>query len=382
MNRLYILFPHCYVKATPSELLIYDTTTFNSVYMKDIRLTANGMDRLNRFGYIEENSSTTLLLQKIEAENMGYYIEYDKVMPYVAERKLRITTSLQKEKRALGHNLTSYTNMMVTSVTLLLNNTMSAAANINDTSCKQLEYPDSNSTEIDMEGISAQLGSLCLEKVTLSGEMPWSQLDKFIQWADDRNIQVIYRIHYLAYPAIYIQKILQEHESLMAELIIDSGTPADYLGYVSDRLFYKYMIESAADISKAQMAGGNVVLTPIFTDTKAVTLQPQMVLTKDEVLQLRQTLKDCYMKDYVSTSCFGHLTINHNGDVYCLNMRIGSLRDNDLPHIINSWVGSADCDWYITRKDKDCCKGCALQTLCPPISLYEQLGIYQCPCHI
>ena len=110
-------------------------------------------------------------------------------MPYIPERKLRITTSLHKEKKALGYNLTSYTNMMLTSLTLLLNNTISTY--LNTFAYKQLEYPDTNCPEIDMEKISVQLSSFCLEKIILSGELPYAKLEKFLEFTSDRNIQVI-----------------------------------------------------------------------------------------------------------------------------------------------------------------------------------------------
>lgn len=197
MNRLYIFFPHCYIKATSNELLIYDTMTFKSVYLKDIVLSNYNIDRLNRYGYVEENCDTKLLLQKITVNHFGYYIQYDELMPYIPERKLRITTSLHKEKKALGYNLTSYTNLMLTSLTLLLNNTISTY--LNTFAYKQLEYPDTNCAEIDMEKISVQLSSFCLEKIILSGELPYAKLEKFLEFTSDRNIQAIYRIHYLAY---------------------------------------------------------------------------------------------------------------------------------------------------------------------------------------
>ena len=74
MNRLYIFFPHCYIKATSTELLIYDTITFKGVYLKDVVLANHNIDRLNRFGYIEENCDTKFLLQKIATNHFGYYI--------------------------------------------------------------------------------------------------------------------------------------------------------------------------------------------------------------------------------------------------------------------------------------------------------------------
>lgn len=380
MNRLYIFFPHCYIKATLSELLIYDTILYKNIYLKNVRLTSRSINKLNRLGYIEENDETMQILQKIEDFHMGYYIQYNELMPYLPERKLRISTSLYKEKKALGHNLTSYSNMMLTSVTLLLSNTMSPC--LNSISYRQLDYPNTNNAEIDIKKLYAHLSAFCLEKIILSGEMSYNQLESFVQWADDKNTQIIYRIHYLAYSVQYIQKILLAFNSLMIELIIDSNTPSDYLNIRNKRLIYKYMIVSMSDADKAQKLGEELMLIPIFTDTKTITLQPQMILDRNEILQSHQTLNECYLKEYINMYSFGHLTIDYNGEVYCLDKCIGSLRNNDLPNIINNWVVSPDCGWYLTRKDKECCKECALQVLCPPISLYEQLNIYKSPCMI
>ena len=105
-------------------------------------------------------------------------------------------------------------------------------------------------------------------------------------------------------------------------------------------------------------------------------------MTKDEILQSCHTLKECYVKEYINPSCFGHLTINFNGEVCCLNERIESLRDMDLPYIINKWVGSQGCLWYLARNKRCCCKECAIQVLCPSVSIYELLNIYKCPCTV
>lgn len=51
MNRLYIIFPHCYIKATSKELLIYDTIKFSSIYMRNIAVPYKAVNTLNQFGY-------------------------------------------------------------------------------------------------------------------------------------------------------------------------------------------------------------------------------------------------------------------------------------------------------------------------------------------
>ena len=380
MNRLYIFFPHCYIKATSNELLIYDTMTFKSVYLKDIVLPNYNIDKLNRYGYVEENCDTKLLLQKIDVNHFGYYIQYDELMPYILERKLRITTSLHKEKKALGYHLTSYTKRMVRSLRLFLNNTISTY--LNTFAYKQLEYPDTNCAEIDMEKISVQLSSFCLEKIILSGELPYAKLEKFLEFTSDRNMQVIYRIHYLAYSFHYIQEILHKFDSLIIELLVDSHTPFHILNFNEERLLYKYIITSISDLDKISKIGKDVILCPVFLDTKTITLQSQMIMTKDEILQSCHTLKECYVKDYINPSCFGHLTINFNGEVCCLNEKIESLQDMDLPYIINKWIGSQSCLWYLARNKRCCCKKCAIQVLCPSVSIYELLNIYKCPCTV
>ena len=54
MNRLYIIFPHCYIKATSKELLIYDTIKFSSIYMRNIAVPYKAVNTLNQFGYIDD----------------------------------------------------------------------------------------------------------------------------------------------------------------------------------------------------------------------------------------------------------------------------------------------------------------------------------------
>lgn len=380
MNRLYIFFPHCYIKATDNELLIYDTMKFKSIYMRDIDVSCKTVNTLNRFGYMEDCNDNKCILQKFNNNDFGYFIHHSKLIPYIPERKIRITTSLSKENKALGHNLASYTNMMLKSITLLLNNTLSTC--LNSFAYKQLEYPYINCSIINVDAILLQLNSFNIERIILSGEISYSKLDKFLEYAHKKNILVIYRVYYLAYPIQYIQDIIHKYKSIMIELLVDSDTPLNIMSLKEERLILKYIITNSSDLEKLGDMEENVVLCPIILEKGRKTLQPQMILTKNEILQSCQTLKECYIKDYINISCFGHLTINYDGMVYCLTQQIESLQNQDLACIINKWVGSQDCLWYFTRKNKSDCKNCALQVLCPSISIYEQLSAYKCPCMV
>lgn len=64
MNRLYIIFPHCYIKATSKELLIYDTIKFSSIYMRNIVVPYKAVNTLNQFGYIDDCDDNKTILQK------------------------------------------------------------------------------------------------------------------------------------------------------------------------------------------------------------------------------------------------------------------------------------------------------------------------------
>ena len=374
------IFPHCYIKATSKELLIYDTIKFSSIYMRNIVVPYKAVNTLNQFGYIDDCDDNKTILQKIANNGVGYFIQPNKSMPYFPKRGLQIMTSLNKENKALGHNLASYTNMMLKSITFLLNNTLSK--NLNSFAYKQLEYPNVNHTEIDIDTILLQLISFDLERIVLSGEISCDKLERILNLAQTRNILVVFRVHYLAYPIQHIQDMLRKYRTIMVELLIDSATPLDIINLREERLILKYIVTNNSDLDKLTGAKENIVLCPIFLDEKNITLQPQMVITKDEVLKINQNLKDCYLKDYINTSYFGHITINYDGMVYCVNQQIESLQNRDLACIINNWVGSQDCYWYFTRNKKLECKDCALQVLCPSISIYEQLKIYKCPCRV
>lgn len=380
MNRLYIIFPHCYIKATSKELLIYDTINFRSTYMRNIAVPYKTANTLNQFGYIEDCDDNRSILQKIANNGFGYFIQPNKSTPYFPKRGLQIMTSLNKETKALGHNLASYTNMMLKSITFLLNNTQSIK--LNPFAYKQLEYPNVNHTEIDVDTILPQLFSFDLERIVLSGEISCDKLERILNLALTRDLPVIFRVHYLACSTQYVQDILHKYRTIMVELLIDSNTPIDIINLREERLILKYIVTNNSDLDKITSTKEKVVLCPIFLEEKNITLQPQMVLTKDEVLKMNQNLKDCYLKDYINTAYFGHITINYDGLVYCANQQIGNLRKQDFACIINNWVGSQDCFWYFTRNKKLECKDCALQVLCPSISIYEQLKIYKCPCMV
>lgn len=90
MNRLYIIFPHCYIKATSKELLIYDTIKFSSIYMRNIVVPYKAVNTLNQCGYIDDCDDNKTILQKIANNGVGYFIQPNKSMPYFPKRGLQI----------------------------------------------------------------------------------------------------------------------------------------------------------------------------------------------------------------------------------------------------------------------------------------------------
>ena len=74
-------------------------------------------------------------------------------------------------------------------------------------------------------------------------------------------------------------------------MLIDSATSLDIINLREERLILKYIVKDNSDLDKLTGAKENIVLCPIFLDEKNITLQPQMVITKDEVLKINQNLK-------------------------------------------------------------------------------------------
>lgn len=380
MNKIFTFYPHCYLRCTDNEILVYDTLNQKHIYVKGFLLSDIEKENLKK-GFLKNTDTYKDFINKCIAKNLGYFIDYDKKIPFMYDRVLNIVTSLSKEKKALGYNLHSYTNLLLKEVTILLRN---SRANLLNEEWLQIGYPLYNQDTIDLEYILNQLSSFpSIENIILSGEINESLLSYILAYAKERNIHITHRIFFDCIENINSYQFIDKYENLSIELLVENSTVIEQLGsLIKDKFYIKAIIRSIDEIAKFSHFD-NIIYLPVLSGLRDNTeLLTQMILTEEDILQSSKSLKDCIISDYINTNTYGNVVIDYKGSVYCFGKKIASIRETDLPSIINSWIDSNSCAWYYTRKMKDTCMNCALQNLCPPISIYEDMGFYKCPCRL
>ena len=380
MNTVFYFYPHCYLKSTDNEILVYDTLNKRHVYLKNYPLLRCDKESFQR-GFLKVSKKHDDFLNQCIANDLGYFIDFEKIVPFMYNRNLEFVTSLNKERKALGYNLQSYTNSLLKEVTILLNN---SKKELTEEMCLQMEYPRYNNACIDMDFLLKQLSSFqCIETIILSGELMTSLLYNVLEYAKKHNIHVIHRIVYSSDIFTTALKLMNEYSNFSIEIFVDSLCEmAQIKSFLNDNIYVKAIIKSINDLEKFK-GHENIMYLPVLSSKRNNTdVLLQMILSKKDILHSTKTIKDCLLADYINPTIYGHLTIDYDGSVSCLGNRIASIYESDLASMVNHWIGEERCIWYETRKKKDTCRDCALQSLCPPISIYEKTGIYKCPCEI
>lgn len=381
MSLVFVFYPHCYVKCTQSEVLVFDTTNREYVYRKNIIFSAQERESMLA-GYLLVTDYIRDFVDICRDKNLGYCIDYGEKAPIMLKKGINFVTSLEKERNALGINLPSYTDMLLKSVTLLFDN--SNAAFQSKDICMQMDYPYTNNDCFDVGYLIQQLSPFQhLERLILSGEVNASALDRILEYSYSTGIAISRRILYNSIHIEELKSLIETYNNISVELLIDSSMDCHRLGELTnDRICLFAIVKECGDLEKFSCLD-NICYLPILSkDQKDTNLLRQMTLSKEDIFNSSKSIKDYYLSDYINMNAYGHLSINNDGTVLCLDEVVGSIYDSDLSSIINSWVGKNNCMWYYTRKKKKTCMDCALQCLCPSISIYEQQKIIKCPCTI
>lgn len=380
MNKLFCFYPHCHLKSTEKEVLVYDTLTKKHVYLKESPFSKVDNESF-KLGFVRVTKSLDGFVNQCFASELGYFVDYDRVSPFFYERDLEFVTSLNKERKALGHNLQSYTNLLLREVTILLNNDKD---DYSDDMYLQMEYPICNSDIIKLDFILQQLSSFQhLEKIILSGEIESSELREALMCTKESNVGIIHRVMFDSFNYEFELELLDRFDNFSIELLVDNSVDiAQVKLLLREHIFVKAIVKTISDVNYFSGIKDVIYLPVLSHNHDNIDLLTEMIISEDEILQSSKSIKDCRISDYVNPSIFGNLIIDNDGYVSVLGERISSIHDSDLSSIINSWIGQDNCIWYKTRKNKYSCKQCALQCLCPPISIYEEIGLYTSPCTI
>lgn len=380
MNRLFYFYPHCLLKSTDKEVLVYDTLSLSSVYLKESPLSV--ADRSSfQMGFVEVSESLNDFVNQCLSKKMGYFVEFEIVPPFSESRKLEFVTSLSKERKALGYNLHSHTNSILKEVTIQLKN---SKEDYSDEMCLQLEYPKFNNGSTNLNFIFQQLSCFQhLESIILAGEIEMPELESTLVFAKVYNIGVVHRIMFDSFNYALESELLERFDNFSIELLVDNSVNTAQIGQLSqDKICVKAIVKAISDVQLFERMKCVMYVPVLSKNHNNMDILTQMILTEDEILSISKSIRDCRIADFVNPSIFGHLIIDNGGNVYVFGERIASIFDSDLSSIINRWVGQDNCLWYKTRGKKSKCKDCALQCLCPPISIYEELGLLKNACTI
>lgn len=371
------IYPHCHIKSTASESLVYDGKTGQSVYLKSLSLSESERESLSH-GLLEINNPAKkefaeLCIQK----KMGYFLHDVTHTPFVSGRDINIERSLRKERKCLGYNLASSTNHLLKKITILLN---SSDECLTENECLQIEYPYNNNCDIKIDYIINQLSSFeHLEEIVLAGEFNAEILASVMTYAKEHSLITIYRMIYTYEHKAILPIILTKYNNLLVELIIrPTDAYNDIVQIANERVIMKGLIKNIEDVENfSHIAIINYI--PILSKEND-SLVKHLIVSQSDVLNSRKSTENCNLSSVINTGVYSSLIINYDGIVMCLGRAIDSLYKRDLSDILNKWIGEDYCAWFYTREKKDICRNCALQCLCPPISIFEILEFYKCPC--
>lgn len=379
MNEIFYFYPHCYLKCTSSEVLVYDSLKPSYVYIKNNPLSKIDKESFQK-GFVKVSERLSGFIDQCFDNGLGYFVEINRVFPYMHNRELDFVTSLHKEREALGYNLQSYTNSLLREVTILLNNSNDA---FSDEMCIQMEYPKCGKGMIELDYTFQQLSPfLLLDNIIMSGELDTKHMCFALDYAKERNIHVTHRILYDVDNYAKALELQSRYDNYSVELLVTSSN-VEYVRLITTKgICIKAIVKTIDDLKKFECCE-NIYYLPVMSyDQNNDAILQQMIISKDDVIHSSKSIEECRISDFINPNIFGHLVIDNDGTVYCLAEEIASINDSDLGAIVNKWVGDRNCLWYKTRGRKEACRECALQSLCPPITIYEEMGFYRSPCEM
>lgn len=123
-------------------------------------------------------------------------------------------------------------------------------------------------------------------------------------------------------------------------------------------------------------------LKPIYTGVNLQFFEQNVFLTKEDILNSSNSIKDIFAHQMMNTNDFGKINIMPNGDIFAnLNYsKLGNINNCDIATIIYKEIHEGQ-SWLRIREQAPCCN-CLYQWLCPSPSDYEiEIGRYNL-CHV
>ena len=232
-------------------------------------------------------------------------------------------------------------------------------------------------------------GFCSLRTIIISGDYDYACTKAILRQVNNPSISLLIRTYADFYSEVTVNDIIITHQNVQFEFLFDKTLDKTKLEeikcnkYYNERVFLNVLIEDIStlyDIATDETI--DFIITPIFNNNVAdENLKEELYLSKDDILNGHLSMKDILVKESVNTSCFGSVVVKSNGDVVCRDQTLGNIKSFDLIYLINRWASNPiNCNWFNTRQRRTKCSECIYNFLCPPISVYEDLGIIDNAC--
>lgn len=386
MKSYFCIYPHCLVRKNRNTVIVYNTQNYSYAFSQEEII-------VNAF---EENINCvemTLYLQccdfffKCMELGMGYYIESNH-LPFISTPSIKFVTSIEKEKQALGYLSFPHSSQMLKEVTIFTSNTIDKG--FSQFAYNIIKYPNYSEITTNVCDYIENIKGFCsLKTIIISGDFDYASTENIIRQMNNPYISLLIRTYVDFYSEVMVNDIVMNHPNIQFEFIFDKSLDITKLKVIKSNkhynknVFLNVLIEDIYTLNEITTHDTiDFVITPIFNDkTTEKRLKDELYLTKDDILNGCLSMKDILINEHINSSCFGSVVVKSNGDVVCRNQTVGNIGSSDLVYLINKWVSNPNnCNWFNTRKRKTKCSECIYNFLCPPISVYEEMGIIDIAC--
>ena len=376
MKKQFIIYPHCYYSFGENNFFIYNPDNHKHIILNCFSKTrVENIDGSSVFIYSNDDSFEKFVFQ-CEKEGFGYSLPLEKTPIVMRRYDFKTIASLQKIKKALGYadglKISNYIRKINIHIPV-------SQITLSELECEQLDYPHEQSFNYCLNQIPSYSFS-CLETIYITGDFSEAITESIIRLFHDKEFvlrlvaiddQTVFNV------AAYCKKM---HIKALIYLLPHYKYNLDIFNKFIDVLTICPIIYNAQDVSRYLKLKYSVLFTPIIdSKERSLDLINELLITDEDILGMTNSLEELYKKERVNPNFFGSVSIRCTGAVYSANSYIGNITENWIQSYTN-WIYQGNIPWFFTRNKKTECSGCHFQALCPPISIYEQLGLLPCIC--
>ncbi len=381
MSSYFCFYPHCVITTNESTVFVVDTINKDSILCQDKEIvdSINNLD--SYLFYI--NKSNASFFSEACTKNLGYIIDGCHKSPYLSSPKISFTSSMEKEKRALGFNTGWNISSFINCFVIYLNNTSFIAQR--ECVYEQIGYPKFRIkpsivlTDV-IQCINDVIDNSAIETIYICGDI------------DDVMISIINHITGKVSCIIvrtYIDEIsncqikLIHNECINYDIIIDNYEKIKNKDFDISEEDYSIscLIYNEDDVDDYQNLSCNHRYIPIIFDKKSQRkLLNQMMISYDDIIQATNSVEECLVKNQINNSIFGRVILDISGDIYIEEELIGNINSDTIYSILTKYLQVKHNRWLLTRENYEICKDCLLRSLCPNITIYERQGFLLTAC--